>query len=94
MAEIKQETPQTEAPKSAEAQEDLRRRVEEALDMIRPAIEMDGGNVELGEIVDGVVYVHMQGACGSCPSSTMTLKAGIERIVCEQVPEIKSVQAA
>ncbi len=80
-------------PASAAAQEDLRRRVEEALDMIRPAIEMDGGNVELSEIVDGVVYVHMQGACGSCPSSTMTLKAGIERIVTEQIPEIKSVQA-
>ena len=94
MAEIKQETPKAEAPKSAAEQEDLRRRVEEALDMIRPAIEMDGGNVELGEILEGVAYVHMQGACGSCPSSTMTLKAGIERIVCEQVPEIKSVQAA
>ena len=68
-------------------------KVEEALDLIRPAIEMDGGNVELSEIVDGVVYVHMQGACGSCPSSTMTLKAGIERILLEQVPGIKSVQA-
>ena len=91
--ETKQETPKTDAPKSAAEQEDLRRRVEEALDMIRPAIEMDGGNVELGEIVDGVVYVHMQGACGSCPSSTMTLKAGIERIVTEQIPEITRVEA-
>jgi len=94
MQEIKQETPKTEAPASAAAQEDLRRRIEEALDLIRPAIEMDGGNVELGEIVDGTAYVHMQGACGSCPSSTMTLKAGIERIVCEQIPEIKRVEAA
>jgi Fe-S cluster biogenesis protein NfuA len=90
--EIKQEkTDQT--PASAAAQEDLRRRVEEALDMIRPAIEMDGGNVELSEIIDGTVYVHMQGACGTCPSSTMTLKAGIERIVTEQIPEIKRVEA-
>ena len=80
-------------PSVPAAQEDVRRRVEEALDQIRPAIEMDGGNVELGEIVDGVAFVHMQGACGSCPSSTMTLKAGIERIILEQVPEIKSVQA-
>ena len=80
-------------PSAPAAQEDVRRRVEEALDQIRPAIEMDGGNVELGEIVDGVAFVHMQGACGSCPSSTMTLKAGIERIILEQVPEIKSVQA-
>ena len=94
MQETKQETPKVPEPASVDAQEDLRRRVEEALDMIRPAIEMDGGNVELGEIVDGVVYVHMQGACGSCPSSTMTLKAGIERIVVEQIPEIKRVEAA
>src|SRR3989344_8655799 len=97
MQEIKQKiqnTSSNQAPASAQAQEDLRRRVEEALDMIRPAIEMDGGNVELGEIVDGVAYVHMQGACGSCPSSTMTLKAGIERIVTEQIPEIKRVEAA
>ena len=96
MQETKQETqnsPATPAPQSAAAQEDLRRRVEEALDMIRPAIEMDGGNVEVSEIADGIVYVHMQGACGSCPSSTMTLKAGIERILTEQIPEIKSVQA-
>lgn len=71
----------------------LRAKVEEALDQIRPAIEMDGGDVELTEIVNGVAYVHMQGACGSCPSSTMTLKAGIERIILEQVPEIKSVEA-
>ena len=73
--------------------EDLRKRVEEALDQIRPAIEMDGGIVELGEIVDGVAYVEMKGACGGCPSSTMTLKAGIERIVCEHVPEIRAVEA-
>ena len=94
MQETKQENQANSAPASVQAQEDLRRRVEEALDMIRPAIEMDGGNVELGEIVEGVAYVRMQGACGSCPSSTMTLKAGIERIVTEQVPEIKSVEAA
>ncbi len=73
--------------------EELRQKVETALDQIRPAIEMDGGIVELAQIVDGVAYVNMKGACGSCPSSTMTLKAGIERIVMEQVPEIKAVEA-
>ena len=72
---------------------ELRAKIEECLDQIRPAIEMDGGDVELADIVDGVVYVHMQGACGSCPSSTMTLKAGIERIIMEQVPGIKSVES-
>lgn len=77
----------------ANPQEDIRRRIEQALDQIRPAIKMDGGNVKVTDISDGVLYVHMQGACGTCPSSTMTLKAGIERIVTEEVPEIKSVQA-
>lgn len=71
----------------------LWQKVEEALDQIRPAIEMDGGIVELSDIVDGVAYVEMRGACGSCPSSTITLKAGIERIILEQVPEIKAVEA-
>jgi Fe-S cluster biogenesis protein NfuA len=67
--------------------------VESALDQIRPAIEMDGGIVELMDITDGIAYVEMRGACGSCPSSQMTLKAGIERIICEQVPEIKAVES-
>ena len=80
----------TQTPSAEQA---LRQRIEEALDQIRPAIEMDGGIVELAEVVDGVAYVHMKGACGSCPSSTMTLKAGIERIVREQVPEIVAVES-
>jgi len=84
---------QSTVPGAVPAAADLRRRVEEALDQIRPAIEMDGGIVELGEIVDGVAFVEMRGACGSCPSSQMTLRAGIERIIREQVPEIKAVEA-
>jgi Fe-S cluster biogenesis protein NfuA len=71
----------------------VRQKVEAALDHIRPAIEMDGGEVVLGDIVDGIAYVHMKGACHGCPSSTMTLRAGIERIILEQVPEIKGVEA-
>ena len=74
-------------------EEELRQKVEEALDQIRPAIEMDGGIVELEQITDGVAYVHMKGACGSCPSSTLTLKSGIERIVLEHVPQIRAVEA-
>ena len=83
---------QTPAKHPSADMKSLKERVEAALDQIRPAIEMDGGNVELVEITDGVVYVQMQGACGSCPSSTMTLRSGIERIILDQVPEIKSVQ--
>lgn len=85
--------PSQTQPAASGAADDLRRRVEAALDQIRPAIEMDGGIVELGEIVDGVAFVEMRGACGSCPSSQMTLRAGIERIIREQVPEIKAVEA-
>ncbi len=84
---------ETQSSQTVNPNSELWQKVEEALDLIRPAIEMDGGNVELSDIVDGVVFVEMQGACGSCPSSTMTLKAGIERIILEQVPGIKSVQA-
>lgn len=68
-------------------------RVEQALDQIRPALRMDGGNVELVEVDDGIVKVRLMGACGGCPMSTMTLKMGIERSVRAAVPEIKGVEA-
>lgn len=68
-------------------------RVEEALDTIRPAIAMDGGNVELLDIEDGVVTLRMMGACGGCPMSTMTLKRGIEQRLREMVPGIERVDA-
>ncbi|MBY6277151.1 MAG: hypothetical protein A6D92_10720 [Symbiobacterium thermophilum] len=68
-------------------------RVERALDLIRPAIRMDGGEVELVAVEDGVARIRMVGACGGCPMSTMTLKMGIERAVRQQVPEIRAVEA-
>lgn len=71
----------------------LRERVEEALDTIRPAIAMDGGNVELLDIEEGVVTLRMMGACGGCPMSTMTLKRGIEQRLQEMVPGIVRVDA-
>ncbi len=71
----------------------LRERVEEALDTIRPAIAMDGGNVELLDIEDGVVTLRMMGACGGCPMSTMTLKRGIEERLRSMVPGIQRVDA-
>lgn len=73
--------------------ETLFERVERALDLIRPAIRMDGGEVELVAVENGVARVRMMGACGGCPMSTMTLKMGIERAVRQQVPEIRSVEA-
>jgi Fe-S cluster biogenesis protein NfuA len=68
--------------------------VEKVLDEMRPYLMSDGGNVELVEIDGPVVKVRLQGACGSCPSSTMTLKMGIERRLREVIPEIAEVEQA
>jgi Fe-S cluster biogenesis protein NfuA len=73
--------------------ETLYQRVDRALDQIRPAIRMDGGEVELVEIEEGIAKVRMMGACGGCPMSTMTLKMGIERAIRQAVPEVKAVEA-
>ncbi|MFO7766964.1 MAG: NifU family protein [Pelovirga sp.] len=70
----------------------MKQRVQEVLDMIRPALQADGGDVELVDVSDeGVVSVKLTGACGSCPMSTMTLKMGIEKNLMEQIPEVKEV---
>lgn len=68
--------------------------VEKVLDEMRPYLMSDGGNVELVEIDGPVVKVRLQGACGSCPSSTMTLKMGIERRLREMIPDIAEVEQA
>ena len=65
--------------------------VQSALELIRPALQADGGDVELVDVADGIVSVRLQGACGGCPMATMTLKNGIERILKEKVPEVKEV---
>jgi Fe-S cluster biogenesis protein NfuA len=84
---------ETEAGAETRDVEALRERVEAALDTIRPAIAMDGGNVELLDIEEGVVTLRMMGACGGCPMSTMTLKRGIEQRLREMVPGIERVDA-
>jgi Fe-S cluster biogenesis protein NfuA len=72
----------------------LKEKVQEALDKIRPALNRDGGDVELVEVgEDGVVKVRLKGACGGCPMSQMTLKMGIEKVVKQAVPEVKSVES-
>jgi Fe-S cluster biogenesis protein NfuA len=70
-------------------------RIEDTLDVIRPALREDGGDVEvLGfDDSDGVVQLRLVGACSSCPISTMTVKQGIERRLLASVPEVRSVQA-
>nr|WP_156920644.1 NifU family protein [Thermicanus aegyptius] len=70
---------------------EVREKVEEVLDKLRPFIQSDGGDVELLDVEDGIVKLRLLGACGSCPSSTITLKAGIERALMEKVPEVVEV---
>jgi len=71
----------------------MRDKVEEVLDKIRPNLMRDGGNVELITVNDGVVKVRLTGACGGCPMATLTLKMGIERILKQEIPEVKEVVA-
>jgi len=72
----------------------MRDKVEEVLKKIRPSLQADGGDIELVDVSDGVVKVKLTGACGSCPMSTMTLKMGVERVLKEQIPEVKEVVEA
>ena len=68
-------------------------KVEEVLNKIRPNLIRDGGNVELVEVNDGTVKLKLVGACAGCPMSTMTLKMGIEKILKQEIPEVKEVVA-
>ena len=70
----------------------MKERVQEVLNQVRPALQADGGDVELVDVsADGIVSVKLTGACGSCPMSTMTLKMGIEKTLMENLPEVKEV---
>lgn len=70
----------------AVTQDTMYERVEEVLNKLRPFLLRDGGDVELVDVEDGIVKLRLLGACGTCPSSTITLKAGIERALLEEVP--------
>jgi len=72
---------------------DIVKQIKELLDTrVRPAVAMDGGDTIFQRYEDGIVYLHMQGACSGCPSSTATLKMGIENMLKHYVPEIKEVR--
>ncbi|KKO19420.1 MAG: hypothetical protein DCC43_07140 [Candidatus Brocadia sp.] len=72
----------------------MKEKIEEALKSIRPALQADGGDIELVDVQDGVVKVRLRGACGTCPSALMTLKYGVEERLKEEIPEVKSVELA
>ena len=72
---------------------EIDKQIKELLDTrVRPAVAMDGGDIIYDSFKDGVVYLHMQGACAGCPSSTATLKMGIENMLKHYVPEVKEVR--
>ncbi len=71
----------------------MRDKVEEILDRVRPSLRADGGDVELVDVKDGIVSVKLTGACSGCPMSTLTLKNGIERLLKEEISDIKEVVA-
>ncbi|MBF0705928.1 MULTISPECIES: NifU family protein [Bacillaceae] len=70
----------------------MQEQVQDVLNKLRPFLLRDGGDVELVDIEEGVVKVRLMGACGSCPSSTITLKAGIERALLEEVPGVTELE--
>ena len=74
---------------------DIEKKIVKLLDeKIRPAIAKDGGDIKFKEFEEGVVKVQLQGSCSGCPSSTMTLKQGVQNLLCHYIPEVKSVEAS
>lgn len=72
---------------------EIYQRVQQVLDGIRPYVQADGGDIELIDVSDGVVQIRLAGSCVGCMYSMMTLQAGVERLLKEQVPEVKAVEA-
>jgi len=82
----------TEQTADPAKQPNVRDRVQGVLNLIRPAVQADGGDIELVDVsADGVVQIRFHGACHGCPSSTMTLQDGIERNLREKIPEVTAV---
>lgn len=71
----------------------MKERVQEVLDKIRPALQADGGDVELVDVEGGVVKVRLVGACAGCPMSQMTLTNGVERVLKQEIPEVERVES-
>ena len=78
----------------SESFDEIEKRIVQLLEeKIRPAIARDGGDIKFKEFKDGVVKVQLQGSCSGCPSSTMTLKQGVQNLLCHYLPEVKKVEA-
>lgn len=80
-------------PAATPTKDTLKQKVQEVIDLIRPAVQADGGDIELVDVTGaGVVQIRFHGACHGCPSSTMTLQMGIERNLRERVPEVTGIE--
>jgi Fe-S cluster biogenesis protein NfuA len=80
--------------KNNEDLKDIEKKIVQILDQkIRPAVAKDGGDIKFREFKDGIVRVQLQGSCSGCPSSTMTLKQGVQNLLCHYLPEVKKVEA-
>lgn len=85
---------EAEAGAPAEEEDEIVAQIKELLETrVRPAVAMDGGDITFEDYEDGIVYLHMQGSCSGCPSSTATLKAGIENMLRHYIPEVVEVRA-
>lgn len=71
----------------------LRARIETVLEQVRTGLKKEGGDIDLVDVRDDIVYVRLKGACGSCPMSTLTMKNWVETTIKREIPEIKNVQA-
>ena len=89
----KEQNSENSSLKKEDTDSDIVKQIKELLDTrVRPAVAMDGGDIIYDSFKDGIVYLHMQGACSGCPSSTATLKMGIENMLKHYVPEVKEVR--
>ena len=87
------EEKQSSSTSKAEEDTDIVKQIKELLDTrVRPAVAMDGGDIVYQRFEKGIVYLHMQGACSGCPSSTATLKMGIENMLKHYIPEVIAVE--
>ena len=89
----KEQNSENSSLKKEDTDSDIVKQIKELLDTrVRPAVAMDGGDIIYDSFKDGIVYLHMQGACSGCPSSTATLKMGIENMLKHYIPEVQEVR--
>ncbi len=91
---VKKDVKKLDKNKSSQKSNEIINKLNEVLDAkIRPAVARDGGDITFKSFKDGIVVVELKGSCSGCPSSTMTLKQGVQNLLCHYIPEVKSVEA-